>query len=176
MPRLVPGTVPVGLCWPAGDTEIPDQRLSGSQLLLVLGKADGFSGRVQSGRVSAVQTMGHGTAPLLQRGPVPGPVQAVPLKCRVIRMFRDIRISKHPDRMFRDLLPLGKIDDLHRIPVFLEGKQEDAEIGGLGVFIQPCLPDVHAASCFDIDAELFHGFLLSVWGISPYCPLNKASL
>lgn len=161
--RLVPGAVPVGPGGLTGDTEVPDQGLAYRKLLLVLGQADGLSGGIQPGRIPAVQAVYHGTAPLLQRCFIARPVQAVPLKCRIVRMLDYSRIAQHPQDTSRYRFPTGKVYDLYRKRINLVSEQEDPEIRGLGVFIEPCLANIHAAACFNVYAQMvfYHVFLLS---------------
>ena len=73
------------------------------------------------------------------------------------------RIVQHPLDAFRYRFPAGKVYNLYRKRIDLVSEQEDAEIRGLGVFIEPCLADIHAAARFNVYAQMVfcHIFLLS---------------
>ena len=65
MLREVPSPAAVPFRWLARDTEIADQGLAGRELLLVLREPNCFTCCVQAGRISAVQPVHHGAAPLV---------------------------------------------------------------------------------------------------------------
>ena len=94
MPWLVPCPSPIGPGWLAGYTEIPYQSLADRKLLLVLRQPDGPSRGIQAGGVSAVQAVGHGAAPLLDRCLITGAVQAVPFERRVISVLNYIGVPQ----------------------------------------------------------------------------------
>ena len=156
MPWLVPHAAAIGFRRLTRDTEVPDQGPACCQLLLILWEADRLACCVQTGSITAVQAVSHGTAPLVDRSLITGAVKAVPLERRIIGVFDNGRISQGLHQPAGEFFSVFKVNDLHGIIIPLVSKQEDFKIWRLSVLVGSGFPDVNAAPCLNINTKVMH--------------------
>ena len=53
-----------------------------------------------------------------------------------------MRVEERLQDLRRQLLPLGQVDDLHRVVVLLVGEQHDLEVRGIGIGIDAYVLDI----------------------------------
>ena len=85
---------PLLFCRFTRHTKIPNERFTNSHFPLVLRQANRFSRSSQTSGISAIQTVHHSTAPLLQGCFYPCPIQTVPFKSCIISMLDDAWVSQ----------------------------------------------------------------------------------
>ena len=156
MPRLIPGPAAIGFCWLTRNTEVPDQSPACRQFLFILREADCLACGVQSGSISAVQAVGHGTAPLVDRSLITGTIKTVPFECCIIGVFDNRRISQGLHQPAGEFFSVFKVNDLHGIIVPLVSKQEDLKIWRLSVLVGSGFPNINAAPCLNINTKVMH--------------------
>ena len=87
--------------------------------------------------------MHHSALPLVYRSVESSTVQTAPLEGGIIRVLRVVLVIQRRDDIRRYLLPACQVDDPHRFLVQFVSKEENTEVGRLGVSIRSSLRDIH---------------------------------